>query len=352
MPRLRFFSAAFNRLRDVFGDPIWRFQLSLLLLVLLTLGGALVYMLIEGWSFEDALYMTVITIGTVGYGEVAELSPAGRGFTIVLIILGIGTATSAISNAVSLALGPVLWLSLKQRRMKRMMRAMHDHYIVCGYGRMGRQITRDLQARNEPFVLIEADEETGETLARSDVPFLIGDATEDDVLLSAGVERARGLIAALPDDASNIMTVLTARELNPNVFIVARVVRAASETKLYRAGADRVINPYQIGGHRMALSLLRPAVNDFLDHIFHFGEGPDIDIGQIEVRPQSDLNGQTIASCNLRRDHNVNILAIQQADGQIVITPAPTTTLEPHMTLIVIGPPQAIYQLERRYRTM
>ena len=231
-----------------------------------------------------------------------------------------------------------------------MLNGLKDHYIVCGYGRMGRQIVRDLKARNETFVLVEASEQVGETLAEADIPFLIGDATDDDTLYDAGIERARGFIAALPDDASNIMTVLTARELNPSLFIVSRVTRVESETKLYRAGADRVINPYQIGGHRMALSLIRPAVHDFLDHIFYFGEGPDIDIGQIKVHESSDLLGQTIASCNLRNEHNVNILAIQQPDGDLLITPTPDTPLELNATLIVIGPPQAIYQLEQRYR--
>lgn len=224
---------------------------------------------------------------------------------------------------------------------------IEKHHIVCGYGRMGRQIIRDLQARNESFVLIDANPDLSDLLLEERIPFIIGDATNDDILFKAGIERARGLVAALSGDASNIMTVLTARELNPRIFIAARVVRVESESKLRRAGANRVVNPYQIGGHRMALSLLRPAVHDFLDHIFHFGDERNIDIGQIHVQPHSELDGKTIATSGLRDTYNLSILAIREPTGKLEITPNPHTKLVPHSELIVIGPPEAIYKLER-----
>lgn len=342
------FIASFTQLiRNVIEDPIRRLQFSLVLLLLLNVVGTGMYMLIEGWTFVDAFYMTVITIATVGFGEVQVLSPAGRVFTVILIYLGIGIATTAITNAAALALGPLFWGSLQERRMRKMIDTLEKHYIVCGYGRMGRQIIKDLQDRDEPFVLIDANAELTEMLLEERIPFIIGDATNDDILFAAGIERASGLVAALSGDASNIMTVLTARELNPRIFIAARVVRVESESKLRRAGANRVVNPYQIGGHRIALSLLRPAVHDFLDHIFHFGDKRNIDIGQIHVQPHSDLDGKTIATSGLRDTYNLSILAIREPTGKLEITPNPNTKLIPHSELIVIGPPEAIYQLER-----
>jgi len=347
---LRLFSIVSSRIQTALSDPLIRFEFSLITLLLLTIGGTLAYMALEGWVFAEALYMTVITIATVGFGEVRELSDAGRMFTIVLIIAGVGAATTAISNAVSLALGPLLWKSIAYRRMQRKMERMDRHYIVCGYGRMGRQIVRDLQARDEQFVLIDADEELEEHLLAEHIPFIVGDATRDEVLQAAHIDRAQGVVAALSSDADNVMTVLTAREMNPSVFIVARVIRTESESKLRRAGANRVINPYQIGGHRMALTLLRPAVHDFLDSLFHFGDGQSMEIGQISVRPGNDLSGQTILDVDLRRSHNVSILAIKRSDGHLDITPSPQTCLNLGDTLIVIGPPESIYDLERRDR--
>ncbi len=347
--RTRLVSALTRLSRSAFEDPIRRLQLSLILLVVLNVIGTIMYMLIEGWTFIDSFYMTVITIGTVGFGEVQTLSPAGRVFTVILIYLGIGTATTALTNAAALALGPLLWGSLQERRMRKMIDQLSNHYIVCGYGRMGRQIIRDLLMREEAFVLVDTNQDLAETLLEERIPFIIGDATDDDVLFAAGLRRAKGLVAALSGDAGNIMTVLTARELNPRLFIVARVVRAESESKLRRAGANRVINPYQIGGHRMALSLLRPAVHDFLDHIFHFGDNRNIDIGQVMVIPHSDLDGKTLATSGLRDKYNVSILGIREPNGKLEITPNPNTRLRPHSQLIVIGPPQAIYELEKAY---
>lgn len=343
---LHFFNRLLKKLRQTLNDPLRRFQLSLLTLLALTLFGTWMYMLLENWSFFEALYMTVITIATVGFGEVRELSETGRAFTIILILLGVGAATTAISNAVSLALGPVLWSSLNQRRMLDMISQMENHYIVCGYGRTGKQIVRDLQARDEPFVLV--DKQVDEEQMREDgILYIEGDATRDEVLLQAGVEQARGVVAALNSDASNVMTVLTARGLNPAVFIVARVVHVESESKLRRAGANEVVNPYQIGGHRMALSLLRPVVHDFMDRLFHLGDDENVDIGQLIVHNESRLQGQTIGNIDLRGAHNVNILAIRSSDGQLAITPPPSRKLELHDVLIVIGPPASIYQLER-----
>lgn len=330
------------------SDPIQRFQLSLLALGLLTLLGTVVYVNMEHMTWVDAFYMTVITIATVGFGEVQQLSPGGRLFTVVLILMGVGIATTVISNAFSIVVGPLLWSTLEQRRMQQRVKGLKNHYIVCGYGRMGNQIVRDLRARNEPFIVIDANPDLEPMLLETETPYLIGSAMDDEVLLQAGIERAKGIVSALSNDASNVMTVLSARELNPKIYIVARVVRAESESKVRRAGANEVINPYQIGGHRMALSLLRPAVHDFLTHIFNFETTHQpVDVGQIPVTANSSLAGKTVATCGLRTEHGVNILGMIHPTGELVITPHPNTNLVVGSTLIVIGNPEAIYTLEQ-----
>jgi len=335
---------------ESFSSPVRRFQLSILSLVVLTGLGTIVYMILEDMTWTDALYMTIITITTVGFGEVRELSQEGRMFTILLIVLGVGAATNTISNAVGIVLGPRLWLSIRQRNMERWIKQVENHYVVCGYGRMGRQVIGDLQKRGEPFVLIDGNPELEEELITHNIPFVLGDATTDEALIDAGITRARGLVATINTDAENVMTVLTARELNPRLFIVARVSDSSAESKLRRAGANEVASPYQIGGHRISLALMRPAVNAFLDSIFHFERGMDVDIGQLYVDADSTLAGQTVASCDLRTTHDVNILAIQRPDQQIIITPKPSQIIEAGTTLIIIGMPANVYELERLYQ--
>ena len=335
------------------NDPVRRFQLSLLALGALVSAATLVYMLLENMVFTDALYMTVITITTVGFGEVQTLSPAGRLFTVALIILGVGAATTAISNALGIVLGPRLWISVREHKLERQVMEMANHHIVCGYGRMGQQVIGDLRARGEKFVLIEMDEDFVPEFVEQNIPHVIGNATLDDILIEAGVKRARGLVAALNDDADNVLATLSARELNPDLYIVARVSNVEIESKLRRAGANRVVSPYQIGGHRIALSLMRPAVSDFLDHIFRFrpfgDDEMDIDIGQLTVSAESDIAGTTIATCGLRNRYRLSVLAIRDANRQIVITPGPDHQIDAGATLIVIGPPQNIYDLEKEF---
>lgn len=223
---------------------------------------------------------------------------------------------------------------------------LDKHYIVCGYGRMGQQIVRDLQARDEPFVVIDTSDEIGETLLEQNIPYIIGDATLDETLIEAGIEKAVGLVTVLDSDADNVMTTLTARELNPQLFIVARAVNLVVESRLRRAGANRVVSPYQIGGHRMALALIRPAVHDFMNRIFNVGDDMDVDIGQVSIRDGSPLTGKSIAQADLRRTRKITILGIQDSKGQLIINPTTQHILQPGDTLIVIGPPQAIYRIE------
>ena len=333
-------------LRNMLADPVRGLEISLLLLLALVMLGSLGYVVIEHMSLVDALYMTVITITTVGFGEVRPLSSVGRMFTSALILFGVAVVTTAVTNIASIILGPRLWLMLREQRMNDLIATLDKHYIVCGYGRMGRQIVRDLQNRQQPFVVIEQSEQVYDEMLEDDIPCLMGNATLDEVLEQARVDHAEGLVAALNSDSDNVMTVLSAREINPNLFIVARAADVQSESKLRRAGANRVVSPYLIGGHRMAVALLRPAVHDFMNQIFHVGDESGMDIGQVRITAHSTLAGRTIAQTNLRQTRNVNILAIQKATGELSINPNTQYLIQSGDVLIVIGPSQAIYQTE------
>lgn len=338
-----------RRIRSELTEPVRQLQLSLFLLLGLVVVGVIGYMLLEGYDLVEALYMTVITLATVGFQEVEPLDPPGRLFTTFLIIVGVGTAAWAISNAAEVMLGQTFWKSVQRRRNRDMIEDLTDHHIICGYGRLGRQIIRDLNARGERFLVVDWDDDLEEELLEADLPHVTADATSEETLREAGVERARGIVAALDDDAQNVLTVLTARELNPRLLIIARAGSESLESKLLRAGADRVVTPSSIGGHRLALALLRPAVHDFFGRIFTLGMEPDVDVGQITVPDDSPFAGQTIEGCDLRRIRNVSILAIRRPDGTFDLNPGAQRQIDPGETLIFIGPAEAVYDLEAMY---
>jgi voltage-gated potassium channel len=311
--------------------------------------GTIGYRVIEGMGWIDAAFMTVITVATVGFEEVTPLSQTGKVFTIGVIVIGVGTAAWVATRAVEVMIGQTMWISVQRRRMTQSLAGLRDHYVICGHGRLGTRIERDLRARGEPFVVIDWTSSLEEMFLRNQIPHLIGDATQDEVLSRAGVERARGLVAALDNDASNVLAVLSARGLNPKLLIVARANHESSESKLRRAGADRVVTPDAIGGHRLALALLRPAVHDLFNEIFSFGVEIAVDVGQILIEPDSPFAGQTVAGCDLRRMRNVSILAIREPTGEFALNPDSERVVQPGETLIVIGPAEAVYELEAMY---
>jgi len=348
-PRGQLRASPMHRLRVQLGDPVRQFQLTLVMLGIVLVVGTVGYRLIERLSWLDAAYMTVITVATVGFGEIRPFTPAGRVFTMGLIIVGVGTGAWAATRAVEVMLGQTLWLSVQRRRMKQALGELRDHYVICGHGRLGTRIERDLRARGESFVVIDWSEQLEEFFLGENIAHVIGDATHDEVLVAAGIGRARGLVAALDSDASNVLTVLSAREMNPGLLIVARANSEASESKLRRAGADRVVTPDAIGGHRLALALLRPAVHDLFNEVFSFGVEIAVDVGQITIDEHSPFAGQTVAGCDLRRLRNVSILAIRELAGGFALNPAADRVVSPGETLIVIGPAEAVYELEAMY---
>lgn len=337
-----------SRLGQLLDDPIRRFRISLLLLALLILFGTVGYMVIEDLSAVDALYMTIITITTVGFGEIGEPSQASRIFTIVVIVLGVGAGAWAIRNGVEIVLGDTLWHSIRMKKMRTTIEELEGHYIVCGYGRIGRQIVRDMQRRRRPFVIVDTDEERMEDFMMESFldsdrkPLVvIGDATLDATLQQSGIERAAGLVAALDSDADNVLAVLTARGLNESMQIVARASTPGAVKKLRRAGADRVVSPYAIGGHRLALSLLQPTVHEFFNRVFNV-EHPDVDIGEVEVREGMSVVGRSIASIDPRGAWGLSVIAIRRTDGSFSISPDATLPLEVGEYMIVIGDPERI----------
>ena len=326
-------------------DAILQFQLSILLLFGLFCVGILGYILIEEMTVIDAAYMTVITLTTVGFGEVQPLSANGRFFTILLILLGVSTTAYAIRKAAEVLLGQSLWISLEERDMTRLLDKIKDHYIVCGYGRMGREIVNEFQRHGERFVIIDQRDSLRTTLLEKQIPHVIGDATLDEVLIKAGIERARGILAVVGSDADNVLIVLSAKGLNRQVQVVARATNEEMEGKLRRAGADSVTSPYVIGGQRMAFALVRPAVYKFLNNVV-YSEELDSEMGQLTIREGSPLVNKSLRESALRNEWGAIAVAILRYNGQILISPDPNLKLTVGDTLILVASTENIRRLE------
>jgi voltage-gated potassium channel len=315
--------------------PIRRLAVGAVLFLGLFAFGVLGYMAIEGWSFIDALFMTAITVTTVGFEEVHPLDNGGKVFTIFVAFFGIGWAFYILLGLVDMILEGQLGLALGVRRMKGKIEALRDHYILCGFGRVGEEIARELTARGMLFVIVDSNPEAIERARKQNYLLVEGDASSDATLLKAGIEHARCLLAASDSDSGNTYIVLTAKALSPRLFVVARAGQPASTTPMLRAGADRVISPYSIGGRRMALSALQPLVVDFIDTLVTGRHGEQI-LAELEVSKESALAGMTIEGC-FQACPTATTLAVQKANGAIQVGPRGTTVLELGDRLIVLG---------------
>jgi len=324
-----------------FRDPVRQFQVSLLLLLGLILAGTLGYLHLEGMSLADSLYMTVITLTTVGFQEVQPLSVTGRLFTVALIFTGVGAAAWVARSAVEIALGEHLWKTMSRRRLERMIDRLTQHYIICGYGRMGRAIKTEFQRRGAPFVIVEMAEEMVSMLLEKDLPFVQGDATLDEVLLEAGIERARGIVAAVDRDADNVMITITAKGLNPGAVVVARADSEEAARKLYRAGADEVLSPHSIGGQRMALSVLRPTVAELLSRLV-YDEQEATELEEIRVAAGCPWVGQTLAQTNMRRRWSAIVIGAHSSEGEIAFVPPADQQINEGDTLVILVPQQRL----------
>ncbi|MFA5316768.1 MAG: NAD-binding protein [Dehalococcoidales bacterium] len=292
------------------------------------------YMIIEHWSFLDALYMTITTITTVGYREVRTLDTAGRIFTLFLIVVGVGGAFYTLTNIMVYIVEAQFGSYWRRRRMETKIDKMKGHFVICGYGRVGQVIAYTFQQEGAPFVIIEQNAEAITQAEQAGYLALKGDATSDDVLKAAGLEHARGLVSAVGDDAINTYIVLSARQLRPDLFIEARASGRTSETKLKKAGADRTISPHSIGAHRMAMLALRPAVVDFIDTVTS-PRGREFQMENIAIDESSPLVGLTVSG--IRKRTKTTILAISKKSGKLLPNPPDEELIGDGDRLIVIG---------------
>ena len=322
--------------------------LAFLLIFLVISFGTLGYMSIEGWNMVDSLYMTIITLASVGYKEVHDLSFNGKMFTIVLIIGGVGTVAYALTAGAKIILEGELQDVFGRRRLEKKIKELKDHYIICGYGRMGKIICRELREKDIKFVVIE--KEPALISDKEDVLIVKGDATRDEVLKEVHIETAKGLISVLPTDAENLFVVLSARGLNSSLSIVARAGEEGSEQKLLRAGADKVVSPYYIGGLRIAHTVLKPAVVDFIEFATKSGN-IDLQMEEIMIQNSSQLSGLTLDECGFGRELGIIIVAIKTTNGDLKFNPTFRSAVHAGDTLIALGESSKLKILEDMAKT-
>ncbi len=317
---------------------------SILFLIVWTVVGTLGYWFIENWTLMDGLYMAFITLTTIGYTEVDDLSNAGRVFTMIYGFVGIGSVGVVTYRWARLLIAGSL---IRNRRRLHRIRTMKDHYIICGYGRVGRDVTSALLRENKPLVVLDKDENVTEQLNASGVLAITGDAIQDRALLDAGIKNAAGLIILLPDDAQNVYVTLIARENNPDLFILSRASDALSRRRILQAGASQVVSPVQVGAERMAQVILRPHVDQFMSQVL---QAEDLGLGmeQVAVEKDSPLDGKTLRQVDFRQSWETIVVAmIKNSDAKMHFYPKPDDLIEHDDTLIVLGSIDMIERLVR-----
>ncbi len=315
------------------------------ILLLLTIVGILGFRIVEGWSLVDCAYMTVITLTTVGYGEVQPLSTTGKVFVTIYLGIGIGAFVFCMAELGKLLVEGVVRDWLETRRMENIKSSLEDHFIVCGFGRMGQIVCEQLEAMNMPFVVIEVDEAAGRECRDRKWPVIHGDCTEDRVLLSAGVDKARGVVATLGSDSDNLYVVLTVRHLSSDskrLLIVARTSDENGEAKLLRAGADQVVNLYHSTATKMARWLVNPNVQEFMELVTTKDAG--LDLAEIQITADSPYAGARLQDTDLR-DRGLIIVAIRRADGELLTTPGAAVDIREGDSLIALGDKERILNL-------
>ncbi|HEY78649.1 MAG TPA: potassium channel protein [Dehalococcoidia bacterium] len=332
--------------RQLFMSPRARLLFGIYGLTGIILVGVAGFMIIEGWSFLDALYMTVTTITTVGYSEVHPLSTGGRIFCVFLIVGGVGGALYALMGVVGYIVQGYFGTTLGRRRMKDRIAKLNGHFILCGYGKVGEEIAHVFTEEETPFVVVDKRSDSVDWVERAGYLYIMGDATSDDVLKEAGIERARGLVAAVDSDAENTYITLSARQLNKDLFIAARANSREVETKLKRAGADRIVSPHRIGGRRMAMLALRPAVVDFIDTVT-YGRGREMELENVDIGGNSPLAGMTLKTA--RSKTGITVLAMRKKSGKLLANPSDEETIEDGDRLIVIGTKKRLGVLEEAF---
>lgn len=305
--------------------------------------GTLGFHLIEGWPWLDSIYMSVITVTTVGFAEVRPPSTSGQIFTMLLIVLGVGGITYTFTAVTNYIIQGELQGFIEERRMSRTIRGLKDHYVVCGYGEMGEEVCLELDRERRQVVVIDHDLDAYKAAKDAGHPAVQGDAGLDENLEKAGIDRARGLVAATDDDATNLLVVLSARALNSKLNIVARANNAQSPDKLLRAGADRVLFPYSIAGRRLAQMLIRPEVCDFLD-VVAYDESLELLLENFTVGETAELRGQTVKEARVRKLTGAHIVGLKK-DGRVVPGLDAETSLEAGDIVIALGTREQVTKL-------
>ena len=310
------------------------FNFTLLLFVLSF--GTFSYHQIENMPFFEAFYMTIITISTVGFSEVMPLSHYGRIITIIIISTGITIGAYTIGMLVRIFVEGELKESFGRKKMEKQISKLKNHFIICGFGRIGELICRELHSSNIDFVVIEKDPQVTERLENNNFLYIPLDSTSEETLIQAGIMDAKGLVTAVTHDADNVFIILTAKGLRPDIFVLSRSSDVKNEGKLIRAGASRVVSPYLIGGRRMAQMLIKPTVTDFID-IVMMNNKLDLLMEEVRIRPGSKIVGKNLIESNLRQDYGVIIVAIKKKIGQMIFNPKPSEKLEAEDILVVLA---------------
>ena len=326
-----------------FPQNKFRIKYAVLAVIVAIAVGTLGFYLIEGWTLLSSLYVATQTVTTVGYGDVAPQTSLGRAFATIFMLVGVGVVLYALTSTVQSIVQLELVATFGQRRRYRKMSKLKNHYIVCGAGRVGSRLVRSLIAAGETFVVVETDPETVAEMNEMGVMTLARNATLETTLREAGVTQARGLAACLPDDADNVYVVLTARDLNSQLHIVARAAEEQAEAKLIRAGANRVVAPTILGGHRLAVALTKPAVGDFIDSLTVNTLG--LVFEQLEVGSKSLVVGKKLKETNIRSELDIVVVSIQRANGETVFNPSGETVIATGDILIAIGKAESLMKL-------
>jgi len=307
--------------------------------------GTLGYVLIEGWSFLDSLYMTIITLTTVGYKEVHVLSRPGMVFSIILILSGVGVMFYTLTVVARAVIEGELRDIFGRRKLTKKIENLKNHYIICGFGRMGKIICKEMRENGASFIVLEKSSGVLAAMDKSILSFQ-GDATQDDVLKAAGIDKAIGLISVLSSDADNLYVVLSARGLNPKLRIVARASEEGAEKKLVRAGADKVISPYHLGGLRIAHTILKPAVVDFIEFATRSGN-LELQMEEIKVKGSSHIVDRSLDECGIRKELGIIIVAIKRRSGEMRFNPSSKSIIKDGDTLVAMGETKNLEELEK-----
>ena len=327
-------------------NPLRRLIIPVVILVVLVIGAVAGYMLLEGWPPLDAVYMVVITLSTVGFREVHDLNTAGKLLTMMVIICGVGTAVYTLGQAVEIIVEGEIVGFRRRKKMDKIISEMRNHCIICGYGRVGHQVAHELLAEKKPVVVIDSKPETAKELEMQNIPYIIGDITSDDNLEEAGIRAAKTLIACADSDTANVFVTLSARALNPKLFIVARASLKETNEKLVKAGADRVMSPYFIAGRRMAMMATRPVAVDYLDTIMH-SEHLELGIGELKVEEGSEIAGKSLKDAQIRQKSGAYILSVRKPNGNFILQPAADTVVENGDIVVAIGTPKQLNTIEK-----